>query len=278
MRCAVSCGAMRAGAHERQALCRLVLELCQRLGARLLRRAPRRATRRGADRRRLLRCRTPAGPMCLRGAVLVGCLFPGSLPWSPGASVSGTYRLRHIRPKAVGPLGAQWQAAVRLPGPRPGRSRADPAPISRLLAAQVNYGYEIPEVRPWGKPVLNVPNCSTPAAGGSGGVDWSGCEALLHGTLDVARRATQLLNARGKVPPPRHAKPASQCQRTAARNALHQCTVRSMHCAALAPCDARHAVHCAGAPCNAPCCRCRSSQTRRPSRGRWARRSGWTRR
>ena len=54
------------------------------------------------------------------------------------------------------------------------------------------------EVRPWGKPVLNVPNCSTPVAQG-GAVGWGGCEALLNGTLDVLRRTTQLLNSRGKV-------------------------------------------------------------------------------
>ena len=54
------------------------------------------------------------------------------------------------------------------------------------------------EVRPWGKPVLNVPNCSTPVAQG-GAVGWGGCEALLNGTLDVLRRTTQLPNSRGKV-------------------------------------------------------------------------------
>lgn len=32
-----------------------------------------------------------------------------------------------------------------------------------------NYGYSIPAVRPWGRPVVNVPNCS--ATGGAG------CEA-----------------------------------------------------------------------------------------------------
>jgi len=62
-----------------------------------------------------------------------------------------------------------------------------------------NYGYDIPEVRPWGKPVINVPNCSIAPAGG-GAVGWSGCEALINGTLTVARRATELLNAHGKLP------------------------------------------------------------------------------
>lgn len=63
-----------------------------------------------------------------------------------------------------------------------------------------NYAYDIPEVKPWGKPVINVPNCSTPAASPGGAVRWDGCEALLNGTLDVARRATALLNAHGKTP------------------------------------------------------------------------------
>jgi len=55
-----------------------------------------------------------------------------------------------------------------------------------------NYGYDIPEVRPWGKVVTNVPNCTN--LGGSG------CEALLNGTLDTARRTALLLNAHNKVP------------------------------------------------------------------------------
>ena len=59
-------------------------------------------------------------------------------------------------------------------------------------------GPYLSEVRPWGMPVLNVPNCSTPVAQG-GAVGWGGCEALLNGTLDVLRRTTQLLNSRGKV-------------------------------------------------------------------------------
>ena len=55
------------------------------------------------------------------------------------------------------------------------------------------------EVRPWGRRVVNVPNCSTvPASGGA--VVWGGCEALLNGTLDVAHRSARLLNAHGKAP------------------------------------------------------------------------------
>jgi hypothetical protein len=73
------------------------------------------------------------------------------------------------------------------------------APIDGVFFDAVNYGYDIPEVRPWGKPVINVPNCSTTPPGG-GAPGWGGCEALLNGTLDVARRTTQLLNAHGKVP------------------------------------------------------------------------------
>ena len=76
---------------------------------------------------------------------------------------------------------------------------ADAPSIDGVFFDAVNYGYAIPEVRPWGKPVLNVPNCSTAEAEG-GAVRWDGCEALLNGTLDVLRRSTQLLNSRGKVP------------------------------------------------------------------------------
>jgi len=75
---------------------------------------------------------------------------------------------------------------------------ADAPSIDGVFFDAVNYGYAIPEVRPWGKPVLNVPNCSTAEAEG-GAVRWDGCEALLNGTLDVLRRSTQLLNSRGKV-------------------------------------------------------------------------------
>jgi len=73
------------------------------------------------------------------------------------------------------------------------------APIDGVFFDAFNYAYDIPEVRPWGKPVLNIPNCSTPPAGG-GDVGWGGCEVLLNGTLDVARRTAALLNAHGKVP------------------------------------------------------------------------------
>lgn len=64
--------------------------------------------------------------------------------------------------------------------------------IDGVFFDAVNYGYQIPEVRPWGRPVVNVPNCTK-----DGG---AGCEALLEGTLDVARRSAELLNAHGKVP------------------------------------------------------------------------------
>jgi hypothetical protein len=45
---------------------------------------------------------------------------------------------------------------------------------------------------PWGRRATNIPNCTS--AGGSG------CEALLSGTLDLARRIALALNAGGKVP------------------------------------------------------------------------------
>ena len=53
-----------------------------------------------------------------------------------------------------------------------------------------NFAYQLPS--PWNRHATNIPNCT--AAGGAG------CEALLAGTLDLARRVALALNARGKVP------------------------------------------------------------------------------
>mmetsp|Transcript_23666 Transcript_23666/g.54190 ORF Transcript_23666/g.54190 Transcript_23666/m.54190 type:complete len:414 (+) Transcript_23666:3-1244(+) len=53
-----------------------------------------------------------------------------------------------------------------------------------------NYAYSLPT--PWNRRAVNVPNC-TPAGG-------AGCEALLEGTIALARRVALALNARGKVP------------------------------------------------------------------------------
>lgn len=52
-----------------------------------------------------------------------------------------------------------------------------------------NFAYQLP--MPWGRKAVNVPGCTT--AGGAG------CEALLQGTLDLARRVALALNAAGKV-------------------------------------------------------------------------------
>lgn len=52
-----------------------------------------------------------------------------------------------------------------------------------------NFAYDMPT--PWGRKATNVPNCTT--AGGDG------CEALLSGTLDLARRVAVALNKGGKV-------------------------------------------------------------------------------
>ena len=57
-----------------------------------------------------------------------------------------------------------------------------------------NYGYDIPEVRPWGKQVVNVPGC------GNHTQVWSGCEALIAGSIALAKEVTALLNANGKIP------------------------------------------------------------------------------
>jgi len=56
-----------------------------------------------------------------------------------------------------------------------------------------NYGYDIPEVHPWNKMTVNVPNCTFPDFG-------SGCDALVSGTIDVAVRTAKLLNSHNKVP------------------------------------------------------------------------------
>lgn len=55
-----------------------------------------------------------------------------------------------------------------------------------------NYGWDIPEVRPFGLDVVNVPNCTH-----EGG---AGCDALVQGSIDVAVATTRLLNQHQKVP------------------------------------------------------------------------------
>jgi len=52
-----------------------------------------------------------------------------------------------------------------------------------------NFAYQMPS--PWNRRATNIPNCTS--AGGEG------CEALLQGTLDLARRVALKLNAGGKV-------------------------------------------------------------------------------
>ena len=72
-----------------------------------------------------------------------------------------------------------------------------------------NYAYDIPEVRPWGRPVTNIPGCN--ATGGLAHCEVGarvlmnvytgpGCEALLTGTLEMAARTTKLLNDNHKAP------------------------------------------------------------------------------
>jgi len=56
--------------------------------------------------------------------------------------------------------------------------------IDGIFFDAFNYGYDIPEVHPWNKMTVNVPNCS--AAGSAPGTN--GCDALLDGTIDVAVR------------------------------------------------------------------------------------------
>jgi hypothetical protein len=71
--------------------------------------------------------------------------------------------------------------------------------IDGIFYDAVNYGYDIPEVRPWGKYVTNIANC-TGKKWPDGTFDYSGCEVLLNGTLDVARRTAELLNQHNKIP------------------------------------------------------------------------------
>ena len=66
--------------------------------------------------------------------------------------------------------------------------------IDGVFFDATNYGYDIPEVHPWNRLTINVPNCTVPPG------EYSGCEALISGTLDVAKRSTELLNKHGKVP------------------------------------------------------------------------------
>jgi len=64
--------------------------------------------------------------------------------------------------------------------------------IDGIFYDAFNYGYDIPEVTPWGLQTVNVPGCSK-----QGG---AGCDALLEGSIDVAVRTAKALNAHGKVP------------------------------------------------------------------------------
>ena len=57
--------------------------------------------------------------------------------------------------------------------------------------------YTTPEWKPWGRPVVNVPNCS----------DKGGCELLINGSLEVSAQTARLLNRHGKIPI--YANPAS---------------------------------------------------------------------
>ena len=54
-----------------------------------------------------------------------------------------------------------------------------------------NFAYQLPT--PWNRRATNIPNCTQPQGG-------PGCEALLEGTVELARAITVALNAKGKVP------------------------------------------------------------------------------
>ena len=70
---------------------------------------------------------------------------------------------------------------------------ADAPMIDGVFFDAFNYAYDIPEVRPWGRVVVNVPDCGVNDT-------WTGCDVLIEGALDVAARTATLLNAHGKVP------------------------------------------------------------------------------
>ena len=72
---------------------------------------------------------------------------------------------------------------------------AQAGPIDGVFFDATNYGYDIPEVHPWNRMTVNVPNCTFPNRS-----DFSGCGVLVDGSLEVAARTTELLNAHGKVP------------------------------------------------------------------------------
>jgi hypothetical protein len=120
-------------------------------------------------------------------AVNYGYDIPEVIEYSPGKYSEAVQSTTMDTKWMGGWMGGWWVGGWALRGARY-QSTIHPSTHRPYLS----------EVRPWGMPVLNVPNCSTPVAQG-GAVGWGGCEALLNGTLDVLRRTTQLLNSRGKV-------------------------------------------------------------------------------
>ena len=68
---------------------------------------------------------------------------------------------------------------------------APPTMVDGVFFDCFNEAYNMPT--PWNRRATNIPNCTT----GTGG---SGCEALLAGTIDLARRVALTLNAGGKTP------------------------------------------------------------------------------
>ena len=66
-----------------------------------------------------------------------------------------------------------------------------PGVIDGVFFDCFNFAYQLPS--PWNRKAVNIPNCTA----GKGG---SGCEALLTGTIELARRIALALNEGGKVP------------------------------------------------------------------------------
>eukprot|EP00966_Prymnesium_polylepis_P012613 289551-Prymnesium_polylepis.1 len=78
--------------------------------------------------------------------------------------------------------------------------------IDGVFFDDFSTSYNIIAGPPWGRNVVNIPNCTrqggvrTISRPGAAHCAGAGCEALMEGTLDLVRRVMQLLNAHGKVP------------------------------------------------------------------------------
>ena len=96
---------------------------------------------------------------------------------------------------------------------------ADAPQIDGVFFDCFNYAYALPT--PWNRRAVNIPNCTT--AGGAG------CEALLEGTIDLARRIAVALNAKGKVTPAAVGTPPSHGPLASPVARISPCPLRATH-------------------------------------------------